>query len=244
MKEEKISREELIGILGVTNGALKQIIRRNQLYDRLLEKGYKYIDKIKEGRNVKYIVNKISDDKKILNDITVNMFGTRNDKDFGDYVLYRLYNLSKPITNKMLSEWCNVNRNTISKWDDEMIRNGFMTKDGYFYMAIDYDNKNKPTYRLTTKHEYISYLKCSKYANKKREIAERYKRSEISYDEMEIAIEGINEFAKTIEKKFVYRINKFQLVKNNYLFVELVTLIENTRTDNKVYYKDWLPSIN
>ena len=51
MKEKiKITREELLEILGVTNNNLKTIIKRKQLNVRLKEKGYTYVDKEKVGR--------------------------------------------------------------------------------------------------------------------------------------------------------------------------------------------------
>ena len=59
MKEKiKITREELLEILGVTNNNLKTIIKRKQLYERLKQKGYIYIDKEKVGRNTLYILEK------------------------------------------------------------------------------------------------------------------------------------------------------------------------------------------
>lgn len=59
MKEKiKITREKLLEILGVANNNLKSIIRKKQLYERLKEKGYTYIDKEKVGRNTLYILEK------------------------------------------------------------------------------------------------------------------------------------------------------------------------------------------
>ena len=66
MKEKiKITREELLKILGVTNNNLKSIIRKKQLKERLREKGYTYIDKEKVGRNTLYKLEKCDPVKRI-----------------------------------------------------------------------------------------------------------------------------------------------------------------------------------
>lgn len=244
LKEEnelKLTRKELLGVLGVKEESLKKIISRKQLYKRLMDKGYKYIGKEKKGRNHLYIIKQISKDKEILNNISNVMFNTKDDYKLGDYILYRTYNIDRPITKKMISDLCNVNRNTITRWDEKMIENGFMTKDGYFYVAIDYNENNEINYRLTDKYEYCQYYSNSKFAKKTKDIAEKYKKDIISYDEMRIAMQGIDTYAKTIENKFVYKVNKFNIIKNNKLFIELLNLIKATRIDkDKIYTQDYL----
>jgi hypothetical protein len=49
----KVTKKQLTDILGVKTQGLKSIEQRQQLHLRLQEKGYKLLDKIKEGR--KYI---------------------------------------------------------------------------------------------------------------------------------------------------------------------------------------------
>ena len=83
MKEKiKITREELLEILGVTNNNLKTIIKRKQLYERLKQKGYIYIDKEKVGRNTLYILEKYYKTNEIesLNNICNGIFNTKKQK--------------------------------------------------------------------------------------------------------------------------------------------------------------------
>ena len=241
----KINKKQLMEILGVKDRALTIIEQRNTLESRLGEKGYIFISKIKEGRSNIYEVDKINDSKKLLNDITNFMFGTKNDYSFGDYFMYRLMNLNKPITKEMLSKWCKVNRKTITRWDEKMILNNILAKDGYYYIAMEFDNDKKPTYRITCRDEYSSYIKCSRFAKKKQEIAQKYKKDEIDYDTMQMLMDSVTAYAQTIEDKFVYRVSKFQLKKNNQLFKDIYKLITDTyesKTFNE-YYIDWLESV-
>jgi len=242
---EKINKKQLMDILGVKDRALTVIEQRNTLESRLDEKGYKLINKTKEGRSNTYEIEKINDSKKLLNDISKIMFGTKNDYSFGDYFMYRLFNINKPITKEMLSKWCKVNRKTITRWDEKMLMNNILSKDGYFYIAMEFDNDKKPTYRITCKEEYSSYIKCSRFANKKQEIAQKYKKDEIDYDTMQMLMDSVTAYAQTIEDKFVYRVSKFQLQKENQLFKDIYKLITDTYESKKFneYYIDWLESV-
>ena len=242
---ETINKKQLMDILGVKDRALTVIEQRNTLESRLDEKGYKLISKTKEGRSNIYEIEKINDSKKLLNDITKVLFGTKDDYSFGDYFMYRLFNINKPITKEMLSKWCKVNRKTISRWDNKMELNNILSKDGYFYIAMEFDKDKKPTYRITCKDEYSSYIKCSRFANKKQEIAQKYKKDEIDYDTMQMLMDSVTTYAQTIEDKFVYRVSKFQLKKENQLFKDIYKLITDTYDSKKFneYYIDWLESI-
>lgn len=240
----KVTKQELMGILGVKSDTLKQIEKRKTLEKRLDEKGYALINKTKEGRNNVYEIDKINDSKELLNNITNYMFGTNNDYSFSDYFMYRLFNINKPITKEMLSKWCKVNRKTITRWDEKMLMNNVLSKDGYFYIAMEFDKDKKPTYRITCKDEYSSYIKCSRFANKKQEIAQKYKKDEIDYDTMQMLMDSVTAYAQTIEDKFVYRVSKFQIKKNNKLFKDICNLIKDTyNVESMDYYIDWLESV-
>jgi hypothetical protein len=241
----KINKQQLMDILGVKTDALKQIEKRDTLGLRLDEKGYILVEKTKEGRNNVYEIDKINDTKELLNNITKVMFGTKNDYSFSDYFMYRLFNINKPITKEMLSKWCKVNRKTITRWDEKMLTSNILSKDGYFYIAMDFDINRKPSYRITCKEEYNSYIKCSRFSKKKQEIAQRYKKDEIDYDTMQMLMDSVVAYAQTIEDKFVYRVSKFQLQKNNKLFKDIYNLITDTYESKMFneYYIDWIKSI-
>lgn len=238
-----VDRNKIIDILQISNEALKGIIKRKTLEKRLEEKGYKLIRQIKNGRKIFYELDIINNTKENFNNLTYALFNTKKDNEFGDYLLYRSNNIDLPITNEMLKNFCNVSKTTINKWNKKMIEHGLMSKDGYFYIAKDYNKDGQLIrYRLTDKYEYQSYHKCSKYAKKKNEIGERYKKEEITFDEMEIMLSGINEYAKLTEQKFIYRVNKYNMnLEENILLMQLIELSKtNNIIKNKEYRQIWL----
>ena len=49
-----LSKEEVMDILCIKTTAFKNILKTNTLFERLKDKGYKYIGRFKEGRTYKY----------------------------------------------------------------------------------------------------------------------------------------------------------------------------------------------
>jgi hypothetical protein len=230
-------------ILDVKKEGLKTIEKRQQLYTRLQDKGYKFIDKVKEGRKMYYIIEKQSDEKEIYNNIVHCLFNTLKEAEFTKYFLTRIANINKPITKELLSKNCEVHRRTITKWDNKMLEHKLLSKDGFFYISVTYDKEGRPTCIITTKEEYDGFMKCSKHVRQKQRILQQYKEDKINFDECQLLLDGIILNQKTIENRFVYRVNKFQLIKNNYLMKDILDYIEliydKTLFD---YYIDWMES--
>ena len=215
MKEKiKITREELLEILGVTNNNLKTIIKRKQLYERLKQKGYIYIDKEKVGRNTLYILEKYYKTNEIesLNNICNGIFHTKKQKEFSNYYLYRILNLDKAITKELLSKLSEVSHNTITKWDKIMIENNIMDKDGFYYVKMTM-NEDKPVYELTDKYEYSTFCKNKLILARRDKAFERYTKGEIDKITYDMIHDSATLSAYANEGKFVYRVTKYQLNK-------------------------------
>ena len=215
MKEKiKITREELLEILGVTNNNLKTIIKRKQLYERLKQKGYIYIDKEKVGRNALYILEKYYKTNEIesLNNICNGIFHTKKQKEFSNYYLYRILNLDKAITKELLSKLSDVSHNTITKWDKIMIENNIMDKDGFYYVKMTM-NEDKPVYELTDKYEYSTFCKNKLILARRDKAFERYTKGEIDKITYDMIHDSATLSAYANEGKFVYRVTKYQLNK-------------------------------
>ena len=135
-----LSKEEVMNILCIKSTAFKNIIKTNTLSKRFKEKGYKYIERFKEGRVYKYKVIKENSCKEIImfNSMLINYFGIKssNCNKFVVYLLYRFSNVNNYITKQIVAEKVGVSRKTIDKWDKIMIENGLITKD----YKINYDN--------------------------------------------------------------------------------------------------------
>ena len=215
MKEKiKITREELLEILGVTNNNLKTIIKRKQLYERLREKGYIYINKEKIGRNTLYVLEKyyLTNEIESLNNICNGIFHTKKQKEFSDYYLYRILNLDKAITKELLSKLSEVSQNTITKWDRIMIENNIMDKDGFYYVKMTM-NEDRPVYELTDKYEYSTFCKNKLILARRDKAFERYEKGEIDKITYDMIHDSATLSAYANEGKFVYRVTKYQLNK-------------------------------
>ena len=224
----KVTREDILDILGVTNNNLKQIIKRKQLEGRLKEKGYIYIDKEKIGRNTLYILNKyyITTDVESLNNICSGLFHTRKQKEFSNYYLYRILNLDKAITKELLSRLSEVSHNTITKWDKLMIENNIMDKDGFYYVRMTIDKNSddpKPIYELTDKFEYSTFCKNKLILAKRDKALEQYNNGEIDKITYDLIHDGATLSAYANEGKIVYRVTKYQLNKAG---IDLTKLIK------------------
>lgn len=225
--EQKLNREELMQILGVKNESLKWIIKSNKLKERLVEKGYRYINKIKDGRKSYYIVEvfNVTNNIESLNNICTGVFNTRKQKEFSNYYLYRTLNTTEPLTKQFLSDLSNVNVNTISKWDKSMIENNIMTKDGYFYVAMSFnpnDEEGKPYYKLTDKYEYNSFIKNNLSLSKRKKAYEDLQNGTIDKITYDIIMDGTTACMLANKNKIVYKVTKYQLEKANIDFIKLI----------------------
>ena len=147
MEQENIftvERETILEILGIKNTALKHIIARKQLEDRLKEKGYLLLETFKEGRKTLYKIKEVSLDKFKLNNAMECIFNTTKDEDkHTDYIMYRYANIYKPLSRKHLAEKLGVNEKTIGKWDKHMVDNELLAKDGFYYLSMDFKEDKK-----------------------------------------------------------------------------------------------------
>ena len=134
-----VERTNILEILNIKNDALKTIIRKKQLKERLNEKGYILLEEFKEGRKTLYKLEhygELSDNKFKLNNAMECIFNTTKDEDkHTDYIMYRCANIYKPLSKKHLAEKLGVNEKTIRKWDNNMLYNNLLAKDGYFYLV-------------------------------------------------------------------------------------------------------------
>ncbi|WP_252224999.1 MULTISPECIES: hypothetical protein [unclassified Clostridium] len=234
----ELTRDDLLQILGVKNNTLKTIIRTKKLKERLLEKGYIYKDKVKRGRVSYYIVEVTTNtqDKESFSNICDGLFKTKKQKEFGDYYMYRTLNLDKPITKQLLSDLSNVSIKTITKWDKSMIENDLMTKDGYYYMAMEIDDSSedkKPKYRLTCREEYMQFMKNNLEIGKRNKAHSDYIKGTIDKVAYNIIMDGTALSLLTNQNKIIYKVNKYQLNKAK---IDLTKLIKELII--KVYKKD------
>lgn len=216
----ELDKNELSVILGVSINTLKVIERKNNLEQRLKEKGYKFVSKINKGKGGKshYIIEKIDENKMMYTDICDNVIKTKNYDGFGKYFNTRKYNGENPISKSEIGEYCETSRNTISRWDHKMIELDMLSKDGFFYICCDYGSEEIPIYYETTKEDYNNYMKNSKASKRTTKIIEKYNNKEINVDEFRYQMKIIEECDKAINGRIIYKISKYQLNEDSDLF--------------------------
>ena len=253
MEQENIfiaERETILEILGVKNTALKHIIARKQLEDRLKEKGYLLLETFKKGRKTLYKLEhygELSDNKFKLNNAMECIFNTTKDEDkHTDYIMYRCANLYKPLSKKHLAEKLGVNEKTIGKWDKHMIDNELLAKDGYFYVAMDFkdnDGEEIIEYRLTDKYEYNTFATNNRYLKVRNNAMDEQSNGRLSYDECALIIKSTEDSLKANYGKIVYRVSKYSVGKSIDLTKLIIRLIRDVWNKKLFdYILDYLPT--
>ena len=245
-----VERETILEILGVKNTALKHIIARKQLEDRLKEKGYLLLETFKKGRKTLYKLEhygELSDNKFKLNNAMECIFNTTKDEDkHTDYIMYRCANLYKPLSKKHLAEKLGVNEKTIGKWDKHMIDNELLAKDGYFYVAMDFkdnDGEEIIEYRLTDKYEYNTFATNNRYLKVRNNAMDEQSNGRLSYDECALIIKSTEDSLKANYGKIVYRVSKYSVGKSIDLTKLIIRLIRDVWNKKLFdYILDYLPT--
>ena len=196
------------------------------------------IRRFKQGRSKVCEIQQKSQYKNTINGIGKSIFKTNKLNELCDYIMYRNENEDLPMSKQYLSDLCNISKKTIIKWDNKMIENGFMSNDGYFYVvkSFNYDKSIKG-YSLTNKEEYKSYIKSTyKIREAKGKLKKKLLENKISDDEFDLLNDSLTDsLYKANDNKIVYRINKYNIIKNNVLYKEIIKLIKETLIDsNKV----------
>ena len=156
----KANRRELLNILGVKNSGLKTIENKKQLNKRLKDLGYKLIDKVKEGRQVFYILEQMEENKELHNKLIKHAYNTNKIEEFSDFFMMRTEGIKKELklTNKDISEAIGISNKTICKWNKTLLDKEIISQDGFYYFVIENIDGNISS-RQTTKEEYSSYWK-------------------------------------------------------------------------------------
>lgn len=219
-----------MNILGVKTDALKQIEKRQQLYIRLQEKGYKLLDKIKEGRKVYYILEQENINKEIYNNMVKYVYDTAKEKEFSTYFALRtiLNNWNICYNIKEIAERSSVSSKTIRKWDNTLLNKDIIARDGYFYFCITNDKDNN-IYKVEPSNieEYRSFWRNKAFMGAFKNLQDKYYKGELTLTELQLASADIGAIRQTIEHKYYYRVKKFTTHKENELYKDTMKLIKS-----------------
>jgi hypothetical protein len=225
----KISKQQLMDILGIKKDALIKIEQRQQLHLRLEEKGYKLLDKIKEGRKVYYILEQENELKEVYNNMVKYVYGTDKEKEFSTYFALRtiLNNWNICYNIKEIAERSSVSSKTIRKWDSTLIDKDIIARDGYFYFCIINDAENK-IYKVEPSNieEYRSFWRNKAYLGAFKNLQDKYYKGELTLMELQLASADIGAIRQVKECKYYYRVKKFITHKENELYIDTMKLIK------------------
>lgn len=220
----KVCRNKLKDILGVNLNALKQIERRKTLGKRLLENGYRLINKYIENNKTVYELETSKTKQIISKEYNIN-----KTDNFIDY--FNIRTKEEPNTIEEIATRANINKKTVAKWDNTLQDKRILSKDGYYYFRLDRDEGGMVQVSM---EEYKSFWKNKAYLNAFNRLQEKYIKGEISLTELQLTSGEIAVIISTIENKYYYKIKKYKVDKNNELYKDTKKLIEGVRSLGKI----------
>lgn len=156
-----MTREELCGLLCVTNEGLKTIIRNNKLGDRVRNSGYgyAYIKQRKEGKSVIYELECNKEDDVWLQ--FQNYYKIKDKEKHTMYTKTRLDNLDKPRRTVVTISNTKINDITAKKYDNILINENAMEVDKMVYVKHNLETKqfieiNEEDYKMFWKDNRVT----------------------------------------------------------------------------------------
>lgn len=141
-------------ILGVAN--IKAIEKRGNLKERLIQKNCRLIEKFKDGRKFMYKVEIIQKESEYSFDEICDRYKIRKKQSFEQHTKNRYYSIKNEnnlITQKQFAEKTNEDVRNIRKYDEVLVEEKFMKKDGFRYWVY---KDGKMLYE-TSKESYNKY---------------------------------------------------------------------------------------
>lgn len=230
MEQIKLTRNELMEILGVKTSAMKKIESNGSLEERLSDKGYKFIEKKKEGVKNFYIVEKESngDDKELLTNIIKNCYKTKEYLTFSEYYTIR-YVFAKMnwqgATIKNIADYVGVHESTIIRWDKTLKENEMLKQDGYYYYKLDTQSGEEIE---IDEWEYKTYWNNTRDIKAMKELQDKYDNGKISFHELKVGIVEYEEVHRAIEGKYCFRVKKYIINELNLLCSDVWKLIKKS----------------
>lgn len=222
----RVDKNDICNILGIKSETLKKIIKNKQLDSRLDSMGYVLIGQYKEGRNVYYELKIKNDSIEIYNKLCKFVYRTENMDGFKTYFIQRTVFDIVPQGKGDIAMKSNVSLSTIKKWDNILIDNKLISKDGYFYFNIYTDENGEQKLNQCSKEEYNSFWKNKSYLDAFDDLQKKYINGEITLNQLQLASAEIGAIINTIERKYYYRIKKYKTNTNNGLYIDTKDLIK------------------
>ncbi len=217
-----VDKEYICNLLHIKKRTLKNIEAEKKLNERLEEKGYHLIEKIKKGRKVYYTIEQYDINREVYSNVIKHVFNTDKKEEFTKYFCLRTskdFILSK----NELSNKVNISQQTVTNWDNKLIDYNIISKDGYFYFCIDKENK---IIQSCIKEEYDNFWKNTAYIKAFRDLQLKYINGDIDLNQLTLASAEIGASIALVTNKYYYRIKKYKTNTENKLYMDINNLIK------------------
>ncbi|MEG2289671.1 MAG: hypothetical protein RSC24_06855 [Clostridium sp.] len=224
----KLNVTELADLLGLKCEGVRTVIKRNKLKERLEQKGYKLIDKVKEGRKMYYIIELENENKEIYSNLCKYVYNTSKEEEFSKFFMQRAISSKYDFitTNKEIAESTKVNAKTICNWNKTLIDKKIIGKDGYYYFCITRNGNDVSNIQIT-EDEYKSFWRNKSMENTYNDLESKFKNDEISFKEAMQLVKDIGSIQTLLDNRYCYRINKYNLHEDNSLYIDTYNLIRS-----------------
>lgn len=231
----KVDKEYICNLLNIKQRTLKTIEAENKLNERLEQKGYNLIEKIKEGRKVYYIIEQYNSNKEMYSNMVKYVFNTNKKEEFTKYFCLRTNeNNNFPLSKSDISNKAEVSKRTITTWDNTLIDYNIISKDGYFYFCIDKENR---TIKQCIKEEYKSFWRNTAYIKAFKDLQLKYINGTIDLNQLTLASAEIGASVALVTNKYYYRIKKYKTNTENQLYIDTFNLIKNIYGNTEIEIK-------
>ena len=241
---QKYTKKEIAELLGVSVPMIRKLENNERLGKRLEDYGYILVDRRNEGGNkIFYYLDAKTESttEEILenciktlrvkdnsgDEIIERQCNVKKTNEFSKYMLARTYDDHKPVPQETIANIAGVGRDTIGNWDKIMQDNDFISRDGFFYLCID----RKGNIKEICKEEYMAYNQNKRSIKAIYQLQERYKRGEITLNELTVATFSLGELQGFVADKYCFRINKYRTKWENALLNDMIDMIINTKGD-------------
>ena len=209
-------------ILGIKERTLKQLELNDKLEERLNTKGYKLINKYKEGRKVYYELEQQSELKEIYSNLVSTVYRSRKEEEFTKYFQLRTSPNDKlPLNKADIGDKSNVSIWTVSKWDNILLDKGIISKDGFHYFCF---NKDKLIIKQCSEEEYKGYWKNRAIERNIEKLEKLYMSGERGFKDVLRANSDFTTKVNMMDNKYYFRIKKFRTNEDNQLYIDTLNL--------------------
>ena len=216
----ELNSQQLSVLLGVSTNRIRALKTKGLLYSRLSDIGYRVVGECKRGKNVIYLCTDTEVSKRAaLKNFCKETFNVNQVSEFVQYYLKRTeqavkgqdIELSEIITKSKLGELIGVSDKTISKWDNILIEQGILSRNGYVYVQIQGKELVK-TSEYAFKRQYRNMMTSKKIYTM---CNNEYHKGMSDYNTLEFAYKEYENSLDCMSKEHIIRIKNYKLNADN-----------------------------